>query len=239
MSKSGLYTIKSKKDNKLYLGLAVNIEKRISNHIIKLRVNSHRNIHLQRAWNKYGEDNFVFEVFIECSKEYLKSEEHYWANMLNVHSDRYGYNIRPTHPEGKSSLSESTKKLIGDKNRGKIGRKASLETRLKMSKSFKGRKMSKEFSENLRIKNLGKKLSKETKTKMSLSKINKRMTCHHIPVTLVDPISLLNKEFECVTDLAKYLNCATTQISRVISGKQKYLKGFKIIKHETKMQKLR
>lgn len=230
---SGIYTITNLVNNKIYVGLATDIYDRFTTHLNNLRNKTHRNCHLQLAFDKYGESNFEFDILIECSKDILFSEENYWCNLLNTHNDRFGYNIRPTSPNGKYKISEETKIKIGKANKGKgLGKTLSLETRQKMSNSFRGRKMSKEFCNNLKLKNIGKVYSEETKKKMSISKTGKRMKCHHIPVILVDHINNLETKFECITDLAKYLNCATTQISKVISGKQKTVCGFKVIKHE-------
>ena len=60
---SGIYTIICKTTGKYYIGSAVWIRKRWRNHREDLRKGKHHNLYLQRAWNKYGEDNFDFIVF--------------------------------------------------------------------------------------------------------------------------------------------------------------------------------
>lgn len=42
----------------------------------------HFNIHLQNAWDKYGSDNFLFEILEECDKECLKDKEEYYIQTL-------------------------------------------------------------------------------------------------------------------------------------------------------------
>ena len=69
--KSGIYQIRNTKDNKIYIGSAVNLNKRKNNHFSHLRRNLHSNKHLQNAFNKHGRNNFIFEVLITCHKSML------------------------------------------------------------------------------------------------------------------------------------------------------------------------
>ena len=59
---SYVYKITNKLNNKIYIGQSVNIERRWKEHICDNRKNSL--IHL--AIQKYGKDNFDFEVIEEC-----------------------------------------------------------------------------------------------------------------------------------------------------------------------------
>lgn len=125
--KSGIYTIENLVNGKLYVGLTTDIEKRRKEHIIALNNKYHENSKLQNAWNKYGESNFRHEVLIECEEQYLFSEEHYWATLLNVHDDRYGYNIRPTHPYGKPRASEESKKRMSEAQKIAVNKPERIE----------------------------------------------------------------------------------------------------------------
>jgi group I intron endonuclease len=62
----GIYKIINKKTNQCYVGQSSNIKKRLSEHFRLLRLKKHPNKHLQNAYNKYGSENFVGEVEIEC-----------------------------------------------------------------------------------------------------------------------------------------------------------------------------
>lgn len=112
---SGIYAIKNKNDGKYYFGSAVNLGKRVSQHRTDLRGGNHKNKHLQRAWNKYGENCFEFKVVFECNKKDLLKEEQFCFDYLRGHEL---YNINPNATSG-------------------LGRKASLSTRMKMSKAMK------------------------------------------------------------------------------------------------------
>lgn len=96
----GIYTILSRIDKKLYVGYTTNIEGRFAYHRSRLLANKHHNRHLQSAYNKYGRTNFIYEILEECEERFLKSAENYWCNMLDIHNDKYGYNIAPTISEG-------------------------------------------------------------------------------------------------------------------------------------------
>lgn len=120
--KSGVYTITNLVNGKIYVGYTYNIEKRGTRHFNDLRLNKHANRCLQRAFNKYTEENFKFEILVECSKYLLASEEHYWATLLKVHDRNFGYNIKPTHPDGLKRHSEETRKRISRANKNKNGK---------------------------------------------------------------------------------------------------------------------
>lgn len=60
---SGIYTITNKITDKLYIGESLDIYRRWhKEHIPKLRKKQHYNKELQNDFNKYGEENFSFEV---------------------------------------------------------------------------------------------------------------------------------------------------------------------------------
>jgi group I intron endonuclease len=58
---TGIYQILNKVNGKSYVGSAVNIKKRWAVHRHTLR-NNKNSPHLQKAWNKYGEESFEFNV---------------------------------------------------------------------------------------------------------------------------------------------------------------------------------
>lgn len=182
----GVYTITNLVNGKIYVGKTRNLYERKSQHTRLLERNLHSNPHIQAAWNKYGKENIKWEILVECDKEYLESEEHYWATLLNTHDDQYGYNIMPTHPhikflpskemiekgiETRRKIakergyywSEEQRRTQSEKHKGKI---ISQHQRDLASKLLKGRKRSPESVEKQRISNTGVKRRKRTKAEL-------------------------------------------------------------------------
>lgn len=62
---SGIYAIRHEASDRVYVGQSQDIEKRWNNHRTTLNRDCHHNKYLQRCWNKYGSDAFVFEILIE------------------------------------------------------------------------------------------------------------------------------------------------------------------------------
>ncbi len=146
---SGVYTIFNKLTNKTYIGsCSTSIIQRWSNHRNELKRGIHANTYLQRSWNKYGEDNFIFEILEECLPEYCTSTEQYWMNMLNVCNRKFGYNLAPV--AGSS-----------------LGQKRTKEQCKNISNSVKGKRVGKLNP------NYGKKCSEITKERMSNTSRNK------------------------------------------------------------------
>jgi group I intron endonuclease len=112
---SGIYKILNKANGKYYVGSSIDLNKRWSSHKKSLIRNKHPNIHLQRAWNKYGMDNFEFGILEYVNEnDLLKHEQKYLED-----EDENRYNICRT---------------AGNT----LGIKASSETRLKMSLQRRG-----------------------------------------------------------------------------------------------------
>ncbi len=128
-NKSGIYRIINLINNKIYVGQASDLWDRINRgHVYSLNNNRSKNKHLQRSWNKYGRNNFKFEVLEYCSLVNLNEREQYWINTTNCCNINIGYNISPTagsrlgvphSKEAKIKISNATK---GNKN-GNYGRK--------------------------------------------------------------------------------------------------------------------
>lgn len=116
----GIYKITNTKNSRIYIGSAVNIEQRWRAHKSYLNRNIHANPKLQASWNKYGQENFKFEVIHECLKDDLLIYEQYWIDFFKANNYTLGFNI-----------------LAKAANRA--GHKASAETRAKMSASQKER----------------------------------------------------------------------------------------------------
>lgn len=150
-NKSGIYAIHNKKTGLIYVGQTRQaFNKRFMHHRWKLRRNMHDNQWLQASYNKYGENVFEFLVLVETSNfdelnklEIREIEKARLAgqccNMLD------GGGGRPGIP-----LSEKRKKELGELNRIlNTGKKASEETKKKMSQARKGKKRKEATTEKI------------------------------------------------------------------------------------------
>jgi group I intron endonuclease len=88
-----IYKITNKINNKCYIGQTKDYEQRFTEHKRELRKNEHHNPHLQAAWNKYGEENFLFDI-LECTESYNEKEK-YYITYYKSDNQEYGYNILP------------------------------------------------------------------------------------------------------------------------------------------------
>lgn len=79
----GIYKIINQLNKDCYIGSSLNLRDRKSRHFRDLLNESHHSIILQRAVNKYGIDNFQFEIIEECEKENLLEREQYYLDSIN------------------------------------------------------------------------------------------------------------------------------------------------------------
>lgn len=79
----GIYRIRNIINGHRYFGHSGWLHKRERQHFNELKRHEHDNQILQRAWNKHGEDAFVFEVIILCDslKEALEYENFCLKNL--------------------------------------------------------------------------------------------------------------------------------------------------------------
>ncbi len=176
--KCGIYLIENVINKKVYVGSSQEIEKRWLNHRSDLRRNTHPNLHLQSAWNKYKERSFSFKIICEVSKDKLIQTEQIFLDALQSYKQEYGYNFarfakasaRGTHPtqEARAKMSAAHK----GKPSHRKGKPHTKETRAKMSCAAKGKIRSLEHCKNISLAKKGKpgkSPSLETRKKMSVS----------------------------------------------------------------------
>lgn len=135
---SGIYTITNVKNNKMYIGSTISFTDRWKHHRNALNRGNHDNSHLQRAWNKYGEEAFLFEILEECAKEELIENEKFWSQWLcGMNGKKSLYNLTPIAGSslGYKHTPESLKKM----REAKLGTKRPIEIGIKISQANTGK----------------------------------------------------------------------------------------------------
>ena len=187
MKNNVIYKIVNIKTNKMYVGRTMYPDKRRKRHLSELRKGKHHCLYLQRSFNKYGEENFTFEIIEEnlTDSEAVEREQFYLDNMDNL------YNINPNASCGGDLISNNPNReeIIEKISEGlrKRYEKMTPEERLELSLNATGEKnpnygnkkeksplykkpKSKSHRENISKAKKGKKLSKEHIEKMRKSK---------------------------------------------------------------------
>jgi len=105
-----------------YIGQAVDFAKRKKRHLNALRGGYHRNVVLQRLFDKYGEDAFAFEVLLVCSRKMLSFYEQiildsYGDKAVNIRKlcvdSQLGIKLSPECRAKLSSQRIGTKRSLG------------------------------------------------------------------------------------------------------------------------------
>jgi len=146
----GIYKITNIINNKMYIGQSINMESRFKSHINSLKKNNHHNRHLQFAFNKYGENNFKFEIIIECNINELDDNEIKLIHELNSVIDGYnldygGQNHRVFSKKTRKRMSDARKKIMTPEllhwlRTNSIGRKTPDSVKKKIGDSIRGEK---------------------------------------------------------------------------------------------------
>lgn len=161
-----LYIVTNSINNKRYVGQTIQtLHSRWTKHYSYKGNNA-----LVSAINKYGKENFhIKQIAMANSQEELDYREEYYIKLFKTLSPN-GYNLMSA-PGKAGKHSEETKKKIGDAQKGNknhnFGKKASEETRRKMSKSQTGRIKTPEERLKLSIANSGVVFSEERKANIS------------------------------------------------------------------------
>ena len=97
---AGVFQVKNTANGKVLLGSSLNLEGPLNSHKFMLTIGCHRNETLQKEWNEYGPDKFVFKI-LEVVK--VKDDQHFnlsdelrlleqiWLEKLQPFGER-GYN---------------------------------------------------------------------------------------------------------------------------------------------------
>ena len=98
---AGIFQVKNTANGKVLLGSSLNLEGPLNRHRFMLKIGSHTNKALQKDWDEFGPDKFVFEILEEVKrkddpnfnfKDELTLLEMIWLEKLQPFGER-GYNV--------------------------------------------------------------------------------------------------------------------------------------------------
>ncbi len=101
---AGIFWIKNKVNGKFLLGSSLNLEGPLNGAKFMLKMGSHKNEELQKDWNKYGEDNFLFEILEEVTYK-----EDIYFNILDELTLLEQIWIEKLEPFGENGYNKGTK----------------------------------------------------------------------------------------------------------------------------------
>lgn len=220
-----VYKVTNKINNKYYIGKTIqDFNRYIKRQISNTNINKQPNRAFYRAIRKYGSDNFEWSILWkgECSNEWLDELEKYYIYFYDSFG-KNGYNM--------------TEGGEGNINSGKYKRTNNIKE--KLSKTLKGRIITKEWKENIskatkgknnpmfgKCGNLspmfGKKHSKKTKQKISLGNKGKKRTIEQ------NKINSINQSKWFIIENIK------TKESFLIHGLKNFCKKYNLSYHSMK-----
>lgn len=131
---TGIYIIINIKNDKVYIGSAKSILSRLSNHKYQLNKNKHFNKHLQSSYNKYGFDNFNFNILEETDLDNLEKLEEFYINEYKSNNTIFGYNKRI---DCRTNLGlKFSEEHIENLRKSHIGNNQSEESKIKIAESL-------------------------------------------------------------------------------------------------------
>ena len=97
---AGVFQVKNTSNGKILVGSSLNLEGPLNAHKFMLTIGKHRNEALQKEWNEFGGDKFMFEILEEVKvkdnpnfniEDELTLLEQIWIEKLQPFGER-GYN---------------------------------------------------------------------------------------------------------------------------------------------------
>lgn len=151
----GIYRIVHLPTNREYIGQTSSFRRRFREHRRMLETGKHHAYHLQRAWNKYGPEEFAFEPIATCPDSHRIALE-------QVLFDEFcpAFNVSPT--------AGSTRGVV-----------KSAAQRAATSARFKGKKLSPEHVEKIRAANKGHVINAEQRRRLSEAHKGKVLSAEH------------------------------------------------------------
>ncbi len=217
-----IYLITNKINNKRYVGKTIkSLSTRFYNHCYASKTGSTTYFH--KAIRKYGDDSFIIEELDRCDADVLGEKEIEWISKLKP---EYNQTLGGDGGILGYSHTEETKKIISQKNTGKlVGNKNPFynqthteEQKEKWSKMRKGKPSPCGFA--------GKSHKEESKSKTSQT-LKNNPNVKRTKVFQYDIEGNFLREFQSISDASKFVGTTPSNIKYTCEGKFKHCKGYK------------
>lgn len=195
-NKSGIYQIRNKINNKIYISSTKNLERRCRLHFNALNRGDHENKYLQRAYNKQGKDDFIFEIIEFCEPQVQFEIEQYWINKYIGNAICYNLNEKASCPPTRTK-EQGNSPVFTKEQRDHL-------SRLQRKRYEEHPELKEEASKRRKGKYVGKD-----------NPFSKSVICIET-----------GKIFYSMTDAAKYIDCRGQDISNCCRKNQLTVKGF-------------
>jgi group I intron endonuclease len=90
----GIYKIENQTNNKVYIGSSNDIGRRWKEHMDYLNFNNHHCLRLQKDWNNYSIENFIFSIIEICEIDDLLNEEQKYIDYYFESGEIYNTKLK-------------------------------------------------------------------------------------------------------------------------------------------------
>lgn len=245
----GIYRIKCLVSKNIYIGSAKDFDNRRKSHFDDLMGNCHRNPHLQRAYNKYGAQNFEFEI-VEILGEYDKklyfTRENFYIDQIVAAGTNYNiakaeggwtYHTESRKEEIRAKVSNSLKAYSATLTKeerskkfgvGKFGVLRTAREKQLISAKLKGVPKSEETKRRMSVAQTGLLVHIESGRRVGLSNKGK-------PANNRRKVIIEDQIFDSLKEAATFLGiCSGAVCNRIKRGKS----NIKYLTEKIKMRKL-
>lgn len=235
VGKAVVYKIINLSNAKFYVGSTVKIKQRFQTHRRKLRSGTHHCPHLQNAWNKYGEESFIFRVVAVVEDpselhtvEQVFLDEHHGTGQCYNHA-RYtdnstkGVVLSSAH---RAAIADSLKSYYAENEHPMKGIPRSEETKALISANRSGKTVSEETREKIRQARLGTKASEETRAKLSSIRKGKERSAEHTAKYNKPILEVTSGEvFQSLKAVKERFNMSPGSLSAALASDRPIAKG--------------
>lgn len=236
-----VYKIINLTNAKFYVGSTVKIKERFRAHRRHLRAGNHHCPHLQHAWNKYGEDAFVFRVIATISdpaelhavEQTFLDEHHGSAQCYNYARYTDNSNRGVAHSaKHRAAISMALKVHYAENIHPATGRVHSDESKQLMSTNRAGKPVADSTKEKLRQANLGKRASQETREKLSAIHKGRERAVEHAAKYNKAIIELTSGEvFQSLKEVKERFDMSPGMLAKALDADRPLIRGKNAGKH--------